>query len=82
MNPNLPNPFDLNEEDLADCKKMMTYMSPHVVGRSFAKSLTVATWLMIMLFDLSLDAEASKSKSDVIRLNKRLFDAIAERYKK
>ena len=26
MNLNLPNPFDLNEDDLADCKKMMTYM--------------------------------------------------------
>ena len=82
MDNNLPNPFDLNEEDLAECKMMMSFMSSHVVGRSFAKSLTIAIWLMIMLFDLSLDAEASKSKADVIWLNKRLFDAITERYKK
>ena len=75
-NINLPNPFNLNNEDWNDCKKVMAFISPYVVGRSFAKSLTVATWLMIMIFDISLEAKASKSKADVIRVAKRLFEEI------
>ena len=77
----LPNPIGLNEEDLAKCKRITGYMSTHVAGRSFAVGLTATIWTMIMLYDIALESDAAKSNADVLMMNKKLFDTVAERYK-
>ena len=77
----LPNPIGLNEEDLAKCKRITGYMSSHVAGRSFAVGLTATIWTMIMLYDIALESDAAKSNADVLMMNKKLFDTVAERYK-
>jgi len=77
----LPNPFDLHEEDLNECKRMTGWMSAHVVSKSFAKSLTATIWTMIMLYDIALESDVAKSNADVLMMNKKLFDAVVSRYK-
>ena len=77
----LPNPINLEEKDLEKCKRIVGYMSPHVVGRSFAVGLTATIWTMIMLYDIALESDAAKSNADVLMMHKKLFDAVAERYK-
>jgi len=77
----LPNPFDLHEEDLNECKRMTSWMSAHVAGKSFAKGLTATIWTMIILYDISLESGVAKSNADVLMENKKLFDAVVSRYK-
>lgn len=72
----LPNPFDLNEEELLECKKMTAWMSQHGVGRAYAKSHTATLWTMIMFLEMSLDDGVAKSKGDLLLLNDNFHDAI------
>lgn len=81
METNLPNPIGLNEEDLNECKRITGWMSTHVVCKSFAKGLTATIWTMIMLYDIALESGVAKSNADVLMMNKKLFDAVASRYK-
>lgn len=74
MNNNLPNPFNLNKEELAECKKMTALMSTHVVGRAYAKGQTATLWVLSMLMEMSLDDGVAKSKGDLLLVNSRLFD--------
>ena len=70
----LPNPFGLNEEELAECKKITAWMSQHVVGRAYAKAETATLWVMTMLMEMSLDDGAAQSKGDLMLVNNKLHD--------